>query len=437
MGKFALMLKKEQEAEEKRKAQGVTYPTEQKVIAPSKGAANAAPIITWKQDGEVRVKASDPALANQSKISKMEEVTTHPDFVEISVRGGTKWKQDKGKADSLLRDPGYRKFQDYVKKNNFAGTLEGISGMQLMLGENNDRYMPQGVWTPKQNNVFRYYYQMNPDYAKEYAAAINDEYKRANEEKLADWAVKNQVVAEAGAWIMDRIAPAETMDTELTYAQTGKLPYTTQVTPGRYSAIVRDVIRNDMDETSGDRVVGTVGTAIRDAANSAYYGYLEKIGGPLGMASGAAESYSSDYNNALYDALSRGATEEEAIQYARKMGGVSAFGTLTSGLINENLSKPENVRKSMIREAVSSVAGETINQYMRNIIDYTDMGEQSLYNTLVNNYISVGYSEMQAQNMALQSIGKSGVNNVLDSLYGGIAYGLGRSDNSLKRSLFK
>ena len=47
MGKFALMLKKEQEAEEKRKAQGVTYPTEQKVIAPSKGAANAAPIITW------------------------------------------------------------------------------------------------------------------------------------------------------------------------------------------------------------------------------------------------------------------------------------------------------------------------------------------------------------------------------------------------------
>lgn len=437
MGKFALMLKKEQEAEEKRKAQGVTYPTEQKVIAPSKGAANAAPIITWKQDGEVRVKASDPALANQSKISKMEEVTTHPDFVEISVRGGTKWKQDKGKADSLLRDPGYRKFQDYVKKNNFAGTLEGISGMQLMLGENNDRYMPQGVWTPKQNNVFRYYYQMNPDYAKEYAAAINDEYKRTNEEKLADWAVKNQVVAEAGAWIMDRIAPAETMDTELTYAQTGKLPYTTQVTPGRYSAIVRDAIREDLDETSGDRVVGTVGTAIGDAVNSAYYGYLEKIGGPLGMASGAAESYSSDYNNALYDALSRGATEEEAIQYARNVGASGAAGSLVSDYLSENLSDLKTVKNSILRESTSNTMGEFVKEIWNQENERKFLGGNSGYKSIVKAYTSAGYTQEKAEDIAWQILGKEFVSKLTNSLLSGAVYGLGVSDNSLKRSLLK
>lgn len=354
MGKFALMLKKEQEAEEKRKAQSVTYPTEQKVIAPKAGAENAAPTITWKQDGEVKAKSSDPKVANQIKIKEMESVMAEPNFRDISMKGGERWKQDKAKTDNLLRDPGYQKFQEYVKRNNFAGTLEGVSGMKLILGENNDRYMPQGNWTFDQNNIFRYYYQTNPEQAKAYAAAINDEYTRANEERLADWAVKNQAVAEAGAWIMDRISLADTMDTGLTYAQTGKLPYTTQLTPGRYSTTVRDVIGNDMDETSGDGGAGTIYAAMGDAANSAYYGYLEKVGGPLGMAAGAVESYSSDYNNALYDALSGGATEEEAIWYARSVGASAAAGSLVSDYLSDKRSDSKTVKNSILRESTSN-----------------------------------------------------------------------------------
>lgn len=437
MGKFALMLKKEQEAEAKRKAQGVTYPTQQKVIAPKAGAENTAPIITWKQDGEVKVKANDQKIANQTKIREMESVINEPNFKDISMQGGQRWKTDKAKADTLLRDPGYRKFQEYLRKNNFAGTLEGVSGMQLMLGENNDRFMPQTIWTFDQNNIFNYYYKTNPEHAKAYAAAINDEYTRANEERLADWAVKNQAVAEAGAWVMDRIAPAETMDTELTYAQTGRLPYTTQVTPGRYSTIVRDVIRKDMDETSGDRVVGTVGAAMEDVVNSALYDYYQKIGGPLGMAAGAVESYSQSYNDALYDALSRGATEEEAIQYARRVGLSGAAGSVVSNYLNKKLPDEKAVGGSVFKESMTNATGEMLKGILNQEIDYRYMGTNNRYNGIVKAYTSAGYTQEKAEDMAWQILGRELVSNLSNSLLSGMIYGLGVSDNSLKRNLFK
>lgn len=438
MGKFALMYKKELEEEEKRKAQGVTYPTDQKVVAPSQGAVNSAPTIVWKQNGNTHFQSGSARVDNQTVISEMEKVSTEPDYPIISANGGQKWKHMKGNEDNLSKDPGFKRFQDFMTRNNFSGTVEGISSIPMMLGNNKSRYEPQRSWTPRQRNTFNYYYNVNPEDAKKYAQAVNDEYKRMNEEKTKQWAVKHPFLATGTADIMDQIALAETQHNELGYARDGQLPYTTQVTPSQYSTIVREAIREDLKQESGDGVIGTVYAAMDNALNSAYYGYLQKNGGnPLGMGVGAVNNYSSDYNNALYDALERGATEEEAIKYARQIGGTAVLSGLFSDFVGERISGNNSVRDKMAKEIIGGVAGGMAEQYADNMIDYTTMGENSRYNQLVKAYIDAGYSQTQAVDRAWQRLGTDGVSDVLGGMLSGMVYGYGRSDNSLKRGMVK
>ena len=431
------MLKKERKAEEKRKAQGVTYPAEQKVITPKTGAANAAPTIVWKQDGNLNFKSGNSKVDNQTVITAMEAVYDEPDYVNISISGGQKWKKAKNYEDNLTGDSGFKRFQEFMTRNNFSGTVEGISAIPLMLGKDHSRYEPQKYWTSKQRNTFNYYYNDNPENAKKYAQAVNDEYKRMNEEKTAQWAVEHPMLATSGAWVADQIGVAETQHNELTYARDGQLPYTTQVTPGRYSTIVREAIREDLDETSGDRVSGDMYAAIDGAVNSAYYGYLQKIGGPFGMAIGAMNHYSNDYNNALYEAKARGATNEEAIQYARGVGAAGAVGSLVSDRISKKLGGNDNVMESMLREGVSNTVGGPINRVADYVFDQEILGKNSEYNGLVTAYMAAGKSQTEAEELAGDALRRKLLRGTLDDLAGGLAYGLGRSDNTVKRSLFK
>ncbi len=244
---------------------------------------------------------------------------------------------------------------------------------------------------------------------------MNARYAADEEKKTREWVKDHQGLAMAGAWVTDRLGLAETLDSELYYAQYGQLPYTSLVTPGRFSEIVKDTIHDDV--LTDDPVSQWLYGALDFSGDAAYQAYLTKLnGGVFGSAVGAVESGSDAYNAALYEARLQGMTDEEAVAYARSVSRGKLAGSLMGDYLGNKLPETSGVKESVIKESLSAVAGST----MGNGLSVT-----AKYKVLVGKHMKAGLTEEETKYAAKHQILQEFGEEVFADLIGGLAYGLG------------
>lgn len=368
------------------------------------------------------------ATEQSTVIGAMEAMTGRPaGYANRAADGLRQWKTDQQKLQQERNTPGYQQFIEHMAKNNAAGTVEGTAAIPYLLGVDNSQYEPRSEWTVAERNEFGYLYAKGPQAAKEYAKSVNDRHKQENEEKAIRWIKQNQGPAAYGLLVIDQLGLAETLNAELTYVRDGQLPYTTKVTPSRFSELAHKVIEEDAYDKS--KVDGRLTNAFAAAANEAYYSYLQKLGGNVfSAAAGATVDYSNGFNSALYDAKACGLSDAEALEYARRSGKRNAAGSLASDYLGNHLPKTKSVKDSMMRESVSSVVGGGVSNLL---------GIKSKYNSLVQAYTNRSMSKEEAERLATREIIKEIGSDAWGDLLSGAAYGWGASDNELTRSLLK
>lgn len=365
------------------------------------------------------------AFDTGNRLGPMEAMTGS--YAIRAAEGYEKWKIDKEAEQQKQNSGGFQRFREHVAKNNAAGTVEGIAAIPQLLGPDNSQYEPRSEWTFEERNRFGVLYGTNPEAAKAYAKETNDKYKQQNEEKTKEWAKRNQGVAQLSLLVTDRLGLAEVLNTELTAARDNQIPFTPQITPSQHSELVREALEEEMSQV--DSVSGRIYSAIDDAVNSAYIGFLQKQGGnPLGAAISAVEDFSGGYNSALREAQRRGTSDAEALSEARGRGFVEAGGNLLTEVLNKKLPKENDVKTSIFKESVSNVVGGAVSNLS---------SANSKYNAMVGQYTSQGMPKEEAERLATRQIIKELGSDTLDDILGGGVYGWCISDNELTRSLRK
>lgn len=365
----------------------------------------------------------DPVL-----LTPMEAMLGKPgDYEEKAALGFQQWKGDHNDRLNIENSDGYQAYIDFMTKNNNAATPEGMAAAQKILGPGNTIEEPQPNWTAAENNQFGYLYYTDPAAAAAYARNVNTQYAVEEEQKTDEWAENHQVLAQVSTWVTDRLGLPEMLNSELHYAQYGQLPYTWQVTPSRHSELVRDTMKEDV--LGNDSVDGWVYDALDSSGDAAYQAYLMKLwGNPVGGAIGAMEGYSDAYNWAMREALALGMTDEQAVAYAREMAKAKLGGHIASFTMGEFLPQGNDVKTSMIREGVSNM----VDGGVRNGLSIADR-----YDGLVAENLENGMTAEEADYWAKWQVMQEFGTSALYDLSIGLAYGLGRSDNSVKRSLFR
>ena len=346
------------------------------------------------------------------------------DYEEKAALGYQQWKGDRNHRLNIENSEGYQAYLDFIAKNNYAGTPEGMAAAQKLLGPGYTIEEPQPNWSAAENNRFGYLYYTDPAAAAEYARTVNARYAGEEEQKTREWVKDHQGLAMAGSWITDRLGLAETLDSELYYAQYGQLPYTWQVTPSRHSELVKETIRDDV--FTGDPVNQWLYGALDFSGDAAYQAYLMKLMGVGGPIIGTVESGSDTYNQALREAISWGLTDEEAVAYARKMAASDLGGSFTSFAVGKILPQGNDVKTSMIREGVSNMVDGGVPNGLSIADRYDGLVAENLENGM-----TAEEADYWAKWQVMQEFGMS----ALYDLSMGMAYGLGRSNNEVRRSL--
>ena len=362
---------------------------------------------------------------NPVLLTPMEAMLGNPgDYEEKAALGYRRWKGDHNNRLNIENSDGYKGYLDFIAKNNFAGTPEGMAAAQKLLGPGYTIEEPQPNWSSMENNRYGYLYYTDPRAAAEYARDVNARYAAEEEQNTREWAKDHQGLAQVSTWITDRLGFAETLDSELNYAQYGQVPYTWQVTPSSHSEIVKDTIHDDV--LGGDPVSRWVYDALDSSGDAAYQAYLQKlmnVGGPI---IGAVESGSDAYNQALREAMAMGMTDEEAIKYAREMAFSSGVGNIASIVVGEFLPQGDDVKSSLTKEGISNMVEGVVGE---------GVYVADRYDELMKTNLQSGMTEEEADYAAkLQVLKELGMSALYD-LSMGMAYGLGRSDNELSRSL--
>lgn len=138
--------------------------------------------------------------------------------------------------------------------------------------------------------------------------------------------------------------------------------------------------------------------------------------------------FSDGYNSALREAQQRGASDAEALSEARMMGFSNGLGTIISDKLNGIIPGSDSVKDSARKESAGNVVGGLVSNAL---------GMGTRYNSLVRAYTNQSMSKEEAERLATREIIKEIGSEALDDMFSGVAYGLGRSNNTLKRNLFR
>ncbi|MBR3952473.1 MAG: hypothetical protein IKJ82_02515 [Oscillospiraceae bacterium] len=135
--------------------------------------------------------------------------------------------------------------------------------------------------------------------------------------------------------------------------------------------------------------------------------------------------YGAAATKAYKDAAARGATTEQAIKYGTYIGAAdSAIDILVPGKLNGNHKTFQDFLKEGTAQAVKTTASSAANT----IIDNQLMGELNRHKKLTEKYIAMGYSQAEAQHLALNSMGRGLLQEIVSEIMGE-KLAIGRNDD--------
>ena len=292
-----------------------------------------------------------------------------------------------------------------------ANTTQAISDHRA----DNSYRMPKDDWTEEQKKVFGALYSSNPSEAYSYAEYTN---KLNAKNKEADKIKKIQESATSsfgaglghtlGAILSAPLGMADFLN-DLTYANAGReIPqYDGNVSPFEYSQAVTGGIASDLNTEYGTLnekipVIGGkglgdlygLGTSVAQSAASAY---------TLGGAGTLVSYFGQGAAAGMDDALSRGATDTQAVLYGTALG---VFEGLAEQIGIDNLFKlgssstVKGFIKNILKQAGAEGMEEGLTSLLSNIADSVIMQDKSNFNALVAQYMAQGMSESDAKTKA-------------------------------------
>ena len=331
---------------------------------------------------------------------------------EASKKAAEAEKEDEKWWETLLR---------YVSGSDGGGVVDttlptaGVTQTVNDLRADDSYKKPTDEWTEGQKNVFGYLYASSPDEAYKYAEELNITINAEKEEK-ATQGVKDSATSNfwaglghsAGAIATAPLGLADYLS-DIAMANAGR-PITSDghISPFEYSQAVQSGITENLNEMSGTLnedipIIGGKGLGdLYGIGMSAVQSFTSAF--TLG-AGGALVSYFGQGAAAgVDDALSRGATDAQAILYGAASGTAEAVFEL---LPIENLIKAKNpdtfrsVIKEIFKQAGIEGLEESGTEIANLVSDSIIMGSNSNLSIAIKEYQDKGYSYELAYKKAL------------------------------------
>ena len=296
---------------------------------------------------------------------------------------------------------------------------------------------PEDDWNDEQRNIFGYLYSISPVLSSKYAEYINTEFKEKEAiQKVQDSATDNIFAGAAhtaGAIATAPLGLADFLnDLVLANAGASNTQYDGNISPFEYSQAVTGGITQHLNEQGGTLnenipIIGGkgwgdvygLGTSIAQSAISGY-----TMGGVGTLVSYFGQGAASGVD----DALSRGASENQAILYGTVLGVAEGLAEQIGidNLFKLGASPTLKVAiKNILKQAGAEGMEEGLTSIISNIADNAIMQDQSNFNAMVKAYMEQGMTEEKAKQKAwMDSIEGIAFDALAGAVSGGVHAGV-------------
>ena len=397
-----------------RKSRGLTTSTEEETASTTESAWDKYKEFANSEEG---AKGWEKYLADQ----------------EASRLAAEEEQNSKSWWEKLLE--GYLDSQKYVSNDPLAGTMNAA----IETYRNDVSYKrPKDDWSEEQKNIFGYLYSTNRGEAYQYAEATNNLNNKAKEDatiqKIQDSATSNFWAGAGhtvGAIATAPLALGDFLNDLAMTAAGREITSDGFVTPFEYSQAVTGGISTHLNEKGGtiDESVPIIGgkgwgdvyglgTSIAQSAASAY---------TLGSVGTLVSYFGQGAASGVDDALSRGASEEQAVIYGTILGVAEGLAEQIGidNLFKLGASPTLKVAiKNILKQAGAEGLEEGLTSIISNIADNAIMQDQSNFNAMVKAYMEQGMTEDKAKQMAwMDSIEGIAYDTLAGAVSGGVHAG--------------
>lgn len=360
------------------------------------------------------------------RIKLHSELATSDIDIEKAKEGYQKYLDDQSAKAAEKQTNRY--FEQQVKRNdnsekNLIDAFKNIFGIspknpdqeRMTAIKNKNPESPNDNWTEEQKNIFGYKYLSNPEEAYRYAIktnnAINQAIKEKDLEKIKESSTSNvgSMIGQSAASVL--LAPIHITDYVAMLAEDAKYgdiitkPY---ASISEYSSKVQESVGTKLNQDGGtinENVpifggkgwgdVYGLGTSIAQSALAAATG---------SKAVTLATFFGMSATQGVNDALSRGASSDQALVYGTAAGLAEAIPEMISVKSLMGISKAEgvqNVFKAVLKQAGEEAKDEFTTSVLTEVADRWIMGGKSQFALTVQELMASGLSQEEAENKAL------------------------------------
>ena len=283
--------------------------------------------------------------------------------------------------------------------------------------QNQDAQMraPDGRWNNEYREIYGYLWETNRQKASDFAFAINNmlnvQAEKAQIEDIQKWSTDNfgaGALSTAGAILSAPFGLADYLGDMIQYGSVGYIsPGDGELTPFEYSQAVTGGISQHLNDNGGTLnenipIIGGkgwgdvygLGTSIVQSASAAYTG---------GSGQALITFFGSAAAAGVDDAISRGATGDQALLYGTSVGAAEALAEMI-GI--DNLMKVgssatvKQLLVNLVKQGGAEGLEEGITAFLGNVADNAIMGDKSNFYRRVDELIYTGLSEEDAKKKA-------------------------------------
>ena len=303
--------------------------------------------------------------------------------------------------------------------------------------QNQDAQMrgPNDQWSDEYKEIYGYLWNTERKKAGEFAYAINNmlnvQAEKAQIEDIQKWSTQNigtGALSTAGAILSAPLGLADYLGDMIQYGAVGNIsPGDGDITPFEYSQAVTSGITQHLNDTGGTLnedipIIGGkgwgdvygLGTSIAQSSAAALTG---------GSGQALVTFFGSGAAAGVDDAISRGATGEQALLYGTAVG---AAESLAESIGIDNLFKigasitGKQLVVNLLKQGGAEGLEEGITSFLGNVADQMIMGEKSNFYARVEEYKRAGLSEEAAKKKAWTDM----AGDIAYDMLGGFASGV-------------
>ena len=409
----------------------------------------------WLEEHTTSVRAFEQAQKKaEEDAKKWAELTGGYDPSKNRTEGKAGWDAYVARQEELAqkmkesvensREPTWwERLLGYIGDIGSDTTLPGVGGSQVLAmskeaqQKDTELRSPDERWTDEQRETFGYLWNTQRQKAYEYAFAINNmlnvDEEKAKIQGIKDSATDNFWAGAANTLGAIASAPAGLADylsDLINYGAVGYIPAADgEITPFEYSQAVTGGISQHLNETGGTLdenipIVGGkgwgdvygLGTSIAQSALAAATG---------GQGQALITFFGSASAAGVDDAISRGATGEQALLYGTSVGAAEAVSEMI-GI--DNLMKigasatGKQVFMNLIKQGAAEGLEEGFSSFFGNVADNLFMGDKSNFYRNVDAYMSAGLSEEEAKKKAWSKMAQDVAYDMLGGFVSGAAH---------------